>query len=266
MAPGLSLRSAEPGGNGSADAVEFRRLQALQQSAAEASVQRRRLVVLPSGPTESENSEAVVLHKDFLNVVDASDGVEAEITRDDDRGVRIYVPGTPSVLATEAGDPVRTAGASSTAEATVSSVTLPAGTLGTSGKAILELVGEFVNNSGSSNTYRLRFKLGSTTVYDKSTSIVTSTLPRAFVWRVHISARGATNKQRMTVEVMHGRPLAGTSGYGDWGEFTGYAFTLHGDATEDSTTDLAVAATMTNSVSNANTYTRLYSAKLIAIP
>lgn len=174
--------------------------------------------------------------------------------------------GIARVLSSEAGDPVRTVGASSTAEATVCSLTIPGGSLGSTRKAVLEMVGEFWNNSGSSNAFRLRVKYGATTVYSKATSIVTSTLPRGFVWRVHVCARGASSKQRVAVELLNERPLAGTSGYGDWGEFTAYGFTVHGDAAEDSTADKDVAVTMQNDVSNANTYTRLYSAKLIVIP
>lgn len=172
----------------------------------------------------------------------------------------------PYVLAAEAGDPVRTIGASSTAEATLCSLTIPGGTLGTTGKAILELVGDITNNSGSGNTFRPRVKLGSTTVYDKATSLATNSNPRPFVWRVHVCARGATNKQRVTIEILNGRPLAGSSGSGDWGEFTGYHFTAQGDAAENSASSLSVAVTMQNDVNNANIYCRLYSAKLIAIP
>lgn len=174
--------------------------------------------------------------------------------------------GCPYVLASEAGNPVRTIGSSSTAEATFCSLTVPAGALGTAGKAVLELVGDITNNSGGANSFQLKVKFGATTVYDKTSSFATGTQPRPLVVRVHLCALGATNAQRATTELYHGYLLTATTGNGDWGDFNGRAFTMQGSSSEDSTAAKALAVTVQNSVNNANIYWRLYSAKLVLTP
>lgn len=174
--------------------------------------------------------------------------------------------GCPYVLASEAGNPVRTIGVSSTAEQTLCSLTVPAGTLGTAGKCVLELVGDITNNSGGANSYQLKVKFGATTAYDKTSSFSTGTQPRPLVIRVHLCALGATNAQRLTTELYHGYLLTATVGNGDWGDFNGRAFTMQGTAAEDSTAAKALAVTVQNSVSNANINWRLYSAKLVCTP
>lgn len=174
--------------------------------------------------------------------------------------------GCPYVVASEAGNPVRTIGVSSTAEQTLCSLTVPAGALGTAGKCVLELVGDITNNSGGSNNYQLKIKFGATTVYDKTSSFATGTQPRPLVIRVHLCALGATNLQRLTTELYHGYLLTATVGNGDWGDFNGRAFTMQGSAAEDSTAAKALAVTVQNSVSNANINWRLYSAKLVCYP
>lgn len=172
----------------------------------------------------------------------------------------------PYVVASEAGNPVRTIGVSSTAEATFCTLTVPAGTLGTAGKCLLELVGDITNNSGGANSYRLKVKFGATTVYDKTSSFSTGTQPRPLVIRVHLCALGATNAQRVTTELYHGYLFTATVGNGDWGDFNGRAFTMQGSAAEDSTAAKSLAVTVQNSVSNANINWRLYSAKLVCTP
>ncbi len=174
--------------------------------------------------------------------------------------------GCPYVLASEAGNPVRTIGVSSTAEQTLCTLTVPAGTLGTAGKCVLELIGDITNNSGGANSYRLKVKFGATTAYDKTSSFSTGTQPRPLVVRVHLCALGATNAQRLTTELYHGYLLTATVGNGDWGDFNGRAFTMQGSAAEDSTAAKALEVTVQNSVSNANINWRLYSAKLVCTP
>lgn len=241
---------------------------AAQTIAVEASVQRRRFVRLAAGPDESSSAQEIVLQKDFLNVTSApTNGSEVAVTRDADGGMRFYAAGTTiRVLSSEAGNPVRTIGASSTSEQTFCTMTVPANTLGTTGKCVLELVGDITNNSGAGNNYRLKVKFGSTTAYDKTSSFSTGTQPRPLVMRVHLCALGSASLQRLTTELYHGYLLTATVGNGDWGDFNGRAFTMQGSASEVSTSDLALAVTVQNDVSSANIYWRLYSAKLVYYP
>lgn len=221
--------------------------------------------------SSSSATEKVALQKDFLNVTtEPTNSTEVTVTRDADGGMRFYAAGsTVRVLASEGGNPVRTIGASSTAEQTLCTVTVPANTLGTSGKCVLELVGDITNNSGGANSYQLKIKYGAATAYDKTSSFSTGTQPRPLVMRVHLCAAGSVALQRVTAELYHGYLLTATTGNGDWGDFNGRAFTMQGPSaalSQDSTTDLALAVTVQNSVNNANIYWRLYSAKLVYYP
>lgn len=251
--------------------LELRRRRG-QFDAARQQVSRRRFAAHSTPATSSSTSaQDVVLQKDFLNVAAApTNGSEATVTRDADGGMRIYAAGTTvRVLASESGDPVRTIGASSTAEQTFCSLTVPANTLGTAGKCVLELVGDITNNSGGANSYQLKVKFGAATAYDKTSSFSTGTQPRPLVMRVHLCALGSVALQRMTAELYHGYLLGATTGYGDWGDFNGRAFTMQGPSaalSQDSTTALALDVTVRNSVNNANIYWRLYSAKLVYYP
>lgn len=172
----------------------------------------------------------------------------------------------PYQVASEAGDPVRDAGASSTSEATVSSLVIPGNTIGANGKAVLEILGHVLQNRGSANTATLRVKFGSTTVYAKATSIANAAQPKPFVLRVHVANLASTSKQRVHIELIWSFALSPTAGNGDWGEFGGRGFCLVGDATEDTTGDRAVAVTVQWDNSSASSYWRVHSAKVTVEP
>lgn len=166
------------------------------------------------------------------------------------------------LLSSEAGAPVRTICKSSTAEATLCSFTVPANTLGSTGKVTLEIHGDlFVN---SANTFTLKIKFGGTTYYQKSSAFTASAVRRPILWRIHLSAKNATNAQALIGEMAMGYAFTATTGVGDWGEFNGRHATVANDCAIDSTAAQTLAVTLTSDVSSANIYARVYSAKLIA--
>lgn len=73
----------------------FRARDASQQDAAAASVQRRRMVRLPTAPSSSSSAEKVMLQKDILNIIDVGElelgAIEIQFVRDADGGLRAYV-------------------------------------------------------------------------------------------------------------------------------------------------------------------------------
>lgn len=166
----------------------------------------------------------------------------------------------------ENGNPVRTVGASSTTEETVVSQSIG----GSSDAAEcweLRFWGDFLQNSGGSNTSRLRVKLGSTTVFDKANAFGSSSGRRSLVGRIFVAQRGSTSLQRITGEIFLSQPLNATSGYGDYGAFAAsHGGVVAGDAAETLSAAKTLSVTHQWDVSNANSYLRIYKAELIYHP
>lgn len=166
----------------------------------------------------------------------------------------------------ENGNPVRTVGASSTTEETLVSQAIG----GSSDAAEcweLRFWGDFLQNSGGSNTSRLRVKLGSTTVFDKANAFGASSGRRSLVGRIFVAQRGSTSLQRITGEIFLSQPLNATSGYGDYGAFAAsHGGVISGDAAETLSAAKTLSVTHQWDVSNANSYLRIYKAELIYHP
>jgi hypothetical protein len=173
---------------------------------------------------------------------------------------------------TETGDPVRTVGASSTTEQDVVSVTIPHGDAGANGVWCLHIWGDFLQNSGAANVSRLRIKLydgtSTTTVYDKANSFSNASGRRGFVARIYVVPKGSATSLRIAAEMYLSQPLAATAGFGDWGAFAA----THGGLDSGDTTVVGDPITLTLSVthqwdtSHANSYLRIYGAKLVLQP
>lgn len=171
----------------------------------------------------------------------------------------------PRCTWSEIGDPVRTVGASSTTEQTLVSATI-GGVASSQESYELRFWGDFIQNSGGSNTSRLRVKLGATTVYDKANAFGTSSGRRVLVGRITVAQRGSTSLQRITGEVFLSQPHNATSGFGDYGAFAFHGGVVAGDASETLTAAKTLTLTHQWDVSNANSYLRIYRAELIRTP
>jgi hypothetical protein len=170
----------------------------------------------------------------------------------------------------ESGDPVRTVGASSTAEGTLVAATIPALSSAT-GVWCLHIWGDFLQNSGGGNVSRIRIKISdgttTTTIFDKSNSFASSSNRRGFVARIFVLPRGSTDKQRVIGELLLSQAVSGTSGFGDWGAFAATHGGLgSGDATLPADVDWTLSITNQWDSSSANSYFRIYGAKLVFMP
>lgn len=173
----------------------------------------------------------------------------------------------PFAIASEAGDPVRTVGASSTAEATLSSLTLTKGMIRTTGFAVLEIYGDLLQNWAGTNHGTMRIKVGSTTVYAKQLDCAQDPDIRPWCIRVVVASRGATNKQRVTAVIGIGAAFTPGTGHGDYGTWAGPTHTLYGDSAEDAAaSNLDIAVTNQWDTSDASSYFRIYHAKLTVFP
>ena len=89
-----------------------------------------------------------------------------------------------------------------TAETTIFSYTIPANTVGSAGRLMLDLYSTFLNNSGTNRGWRMKVKLGGTTVldFDTGSNSATSAAYRGNHTMINLFELGATNSQIMTLE------------------------------------------------------------------
>lgn len=165
----------------------------------------------------------------------------------------------------ENGNPVRTVGASSTTEQDLVSRAI-GGASNADESWELRFWGDFLQNSGGSNTSRIRIKLGATTVFDKANAFGNHSGRRVLVGRIRVSQRGSTSLQRITGEILLSQPLNATAGWGDYGAFAFHGGVVGGDAAETLTAVKTLSVTHQWDVSNANSYLRIYKSELIYIP
>lgn len=155
--------------------------------------------------------------------------------------------------------------ASSTAETTVYSYTIPAGTFGATGAVRLSLLADYLNNSGGAATVTVKVKLGATTVFNGGMSASSNSNRSGHVLDVVIAACNATNAQRS-----YGRWSAPE---GSENNNAGVASAVgtsthkvmeasHGAIAEDSTASLTLQVTVQHTVSHANISFRCHNALL----
>lgn len=86
--------------------------------------------------------------------------------------------------------------ASSTAETTIYTVSVPANTLSTNKRLKFSAVLSHINNSGSTAACTVKIKYGGTTFGNvQRTGMTTSTGTRAVLFEAYLRADGATNAQ-----------------------------------------------------------------------
>ena len=140
-----------------------------------------------------------------------------------------------------------TVGPSDNTEKTMLTYALPANTLGTNG--LLRIMPFFwhLNNSGSGNTWTLKVKLGATTLITMAFSTPTNASRRLLSPIIYIKGDGATNAQEAFCTMLATVDSAASAGLQG----------AHGTGAEDTTTNLNLVITVTNSLNNANVETTL---------
>lgn len=172
----------------------------------------------------------------------------------------------PYVADSEAGDPVRTVGASSTAFFTMADLTVP-GSSSTDWSAELLIEGVIFNNSGSTNPLRIKTTYGTTAMTNSrdSSRPANDTDDQAFKLTLTLHARGATNKQQGSVEYWLASASTGASGLGQYygNQVEGFA---RGTAAETATGDLNLKVEGQFDNSSASSYVEIYSTRLTYYP
>ncbi len=128
----------------------------------------------------------------------------------------------------------------SSTETAVYSFSIPAGTMGTNGHVAFELAGEYENSTAGSSGFRIRVKLGSTTVWDTDMQSVSFNANfRAFFLVGKISNRSSASSQRTDVRATlsaftDGSSTAVGEGAG-WSGSSGHAGPWNGDPSTENT-------------------------------
>lgn len=138
--------------------------------------------------------------------------------------------------------------ASTAAETTLYTFSIPANTLGANGSLVLELGGDYQNTSGSNRDLTLRVKFGGTTLFSDIRSGLTSTAALA-AWKLTLTLQNlnATNAQHLNGRWSLSGRAAATTGLGDIDAADTFAGTIASEGT-DPTIDTTSAQTLEVSV------------------
>jgi len=152
-------------------------------------------------------------------------------------------------------DPVENDIVNTNAETDLLSYTVPANTLGTTHALRVSISCDYFNNSGANRTFVLKIKYGSTTMYnDTSDSIAVLSSRRPVTIDFILFPKNATNSQGVVGMItLSGVGLA-TTGFGDLATDEVLVETpfVGANASEDSTTSLALKVTITHSLADPN--------------
>lgn len=143
-------------------------------------------------------------------------------------------------------------GPSDSSEVTIFTYTVLATTLGTDGRLILHLTGEYFNNSGATRTLTVRVKLAGTDRFVLATgNLAASAGTRRWTLEVTIQATGATNAQDLTFDFKLSSGDTASTGEGGRYDINGNG--VGGVAlTEDSTANFTFDVTFQHSTSDVN--------------
>lgn len=151
--------------------------------------------------------------------------------------------------------------ASSTAEQTLASLTLPGGIIAAGDHLRFVAFGDRLNNSGGNVDYTWKFKIGATTVISNGAVTLAAGANRT-PWSVTCDVMfGSTTAERVLWQL-----LASSSGTTAPQTAVAQSGQRYGTASEDTASSLTVALTCQLSVSNANADVILHAATLEHIP
>lgn len=147
-----------------------------------------------------------------------------------------------------------------TSEVTIYTFNVPANTLSTNKALRLEVQGDLLNNTASTETWTIRVKFGGTTIASYAPTTITVNATRRPWWLTSkIVAGNATNAQRAMTHVWLGTPQAnGNIG----GDLTHDAAGRHDALAIDSTAQQTLAVTVQHSAAGVNFSTFIQAATL----
>lgn len=152
-------------------------------------------------------------------------------------------------------------------------LTILANQLGTNKTGRLTLEGDYLNNSGANRTLQVKVKLGATTLFDDTVTLVFDADRRALRIVVEITNLGAANSQWLgglfalsaATNGTSGGPALGNTAGSSGGQATdlqGIVAPLRGSATEDTTANRTLKVTVTHGAAHASLSARLKHAYL----
>jgi hypothetical protein len=142
-----------------------------------------------------------------------------------------------------------------TTESTVYSVNLSSAELSTQNCVRTELLGTYLNNTGSNSNLTIKVKFGATTMYGDLKAMPKGTQRSAIYFVLKLCNAGFSNAQKMggVLAVSNATGNANTGGgFGDLAALTEFNAPIFGTATEDTTTPKAFVITVQHGTANAN--------------
>lgn len=162
-------------------------------------------------------------------------------------------------------DPVENDIVNTASETDLLSYTVPANTLGTTHALRVNISCDYFNNSGANRTFILKIKYGSTTMYqDTSDVLAVLSSRRPVIIDFYFYPRNVTNSQGVAGNITVSFTGLATTGFGDLGSDEVQVQTpfVGVNASEDSTTSLALKVTITHSAADTNVSLRKLSSTI----
>jgi hypothetical protein len=156
-----------------------------------------------------------------------------------------------------------------TTETSIYTNSVPAGTMGANGKAVLVLAGDALNNGAAGTyTWRIRIYWNGAVVYDDTSPAIGLSANR-FPWRINLRVANlnSASSQAISATMNAGAPnTAPPTGAGDWGVTTArFAGIARGTASVDTSAAVPIGITITPSDSHASFSFRRDEAELMTL-
>jgi hypothetical protein len=188
-----------------------------------------------------------------------------------DEATETWLPQAPAAGGGGGGDGIAdTVGqleiANTVTETTLYTYSVPGGTLSTTKALALNLIGDWINNTGADQTVRLRVKYGATTLHDETTApLPPSAMRRAWMLNLQLGNTGTASSQFAAISWLLGNAQAGAVGLGDASVAMHQNHLGAGSSAEDSTVAQALTVTIELSTASANLSYRRQNAYLFEI-
>lgn len=149
-----------------------------------------------------------------------------------------------------------------TTETTILTKDIPPNALGTTGSVRLRIIGDYLNNSGSADTFILRVKLGSTTLYQDTTASLTASASRRAAHFELLLGNITASSQVLGGVIWLSEAGGATTGLGGLNSNGALKAPIHGTASESTTVTKTLDITVQHTTANANISFRMKYATL----